>query len=1149
MADYIVDIDSAGGVTPRSPLAAKRHDAKPRPPGFSQHEGGDKAPTPSFLPIRGTPQGDVVSPPNWGAFWDILLVAVCMAAPTATTLTTPKVYSFPTPDTAFVDDLNTMAQSHSDFQKKIDVVCAFALFFGLKINEAKLRMVQYNSKNGEDVIVHTDRWTPAKIRVETEGYYKYLGATYDIGGTGIDKSQHKITASVIRQQCQVIGTRFATPETKYVVARVSSLNKVKYAAKFAQWTLQEYIQLDVPFNKLYRRMLKHLPSFPNALLYLPAAQGGAGLQRFSTICQLEKLRLLTRLYEGDLPCLLAAHSITHRAASANGLQLLPQQGGTFRYNDNQPASIIRSCIQWCETQESPMFIGGKDYRGSPQQQLSGNRQAFTESGWQYLTSRTMLTFGDLRSWTNHSGEKLQWEWDIDPEWFSSPELANHFVDTVECPQGSPTLCQGQMWAHRSLPHVIEIITNDGRGAVTIQQWLSHKDAVFKASSTTWFGARLAKKGVPTQTLWTDLATILGQEECLRVYTRNIPPNSRIVHRVKISSSPTLQQPDWCDELAAALLPVTEHMGEAHHVHIYTDGSWKVNGPATARILLSPEETSVTQAAGVVVLTASPDWRHEQRAIIHIPTDDHYDDSAYPQELLSLLCGQMIGMIMTSKAIECTLHSDCQSAITQSLSKRRKQLQSPCYQLIMANREAHVSNPEVKIVKVRAHPERYCHDTTAWTQHMWGNYLADHAASEHHQITDTHRICRAQDPRVLFTTIPSSTIMSRVFIANKIGWTDGGIPARTALTTLSTRIELQRYMEQREAASVALGHNTQWSDLNLPFSSRMLNSMRISFGQRAGTLRTLWDKRWHGRNRSKIKDLPPRAMKELQACPYCDAPMDDEDHWIRKCQATPLPGMRDLAISNATACIQTCQGALGSEVTSVLQSTLHHAITHPQGHKIWSGLWSKDLRQVVIADSHNNVGTSETTVRAATKQLITMCRILNSASRDIWAARSDIPLTARVIKFATELPVYAAHLGHASIPTHHTQTHSTRPRHTSTGIRSLIVPHIPTSSSSLTTQQQLDKIRNSQAHTNKARDEAYKQFLATDQPQIVTRSISSHHSHSTRPRVRFAPLPAIHDEQYDSRIYIANLFSHRTYHTHSHITTPSKAQPKPPFGDG
>jgi len=177
-------------------------------------------------------------------------------------------------------------------------------------------------------------------------------------------------------------------------------------------------------------MLRHLPSFPNALLYLPAAQGGAGLQRFSTICQLEKLRLLTRLYEGDKPCLLAAHSITHRAASANGLQLLPQQGGTLRWNDSQPASLMRSCIQWCESQQSPLFVGGKDYRGSPQQQLSGNKHAFTEAGWKHLSDRTMLTFGDLRSWRTTPGEHNQWVWDIEPEWFTSPEIAQDFIETA-----------------------------------------------------------------------------------------------------------------------------------------------------------------------------------------------------------------------------------------------------------------------------------------------------------------------------------------------------------------------------------------------------------------------------------------------------------------------------------------------------------------------------------------------------------------------------------------------------------------------------------------------------------------------------------------------------------------------------------------------
>ena len=999
-------------------------------------------------------------------------------------------------------------------------------------------------------MVHTDRWTSAQIPIETKGKYKYLGATYDIDGTGIDRAQYNHTSMVIRQQCQAIGSRFATPETKYVVARVSSLNKVKYAAKFAQWTLQEYLRLDVPFNKLYRRMLRHLPSFPNALLYLPAAHGGAGLQRFSSICQLEKLRLLTRLHEGDKPCLLAAHSIIHRAASSNGLQLLPYQGGTLRYNSVQPASFLGSCTQWCELQQSPMFVGGLDYRGSPQQQLSTSRQVFTDPGWHHLADKTMLTFGDLRKWTSSEDETNRWEWDIDEGLFHSPDIAQEFTSTVECPQEPPTLCQGQMWAHRSLPRVIEIITNDNGGSITTQIWTSHKDTIFRPSSSTWFGARLAKCGRLSSVLWSDLSQEISyQDQALRVYSSPNPTGTRLVYTVKRSAPPTVQPPEWCDELAAALRPVTDHMSQVKQVHIYTDGSWKLSGSATARILLCPDGTEVTQGAGVVVLSAAASWRQDNCTVIHIPTDDHKDDSAYPQELLSLLCGQMIGAILLSQGVGSTIHSDCQSAITQALSTKRKQLQSPCYQLIMACRAAHKQFPNVKIVKVRAHPEKYCADTTSWTQHMWGNYLADHAASENYSEMDRHGVCTNQDQRCLKATITTSKIMTRVNVSNKIGWSahQSGSAARSSLAILSTRTELHNYLEKRESVSAALGHNSQWSELNLPFSTRMLNSIQISFSQRAGTMRTLWDKRWHGRNRSKIKDLPPRAKKELQACPYCDAPMDDEDHWIRKCTALPLQGIREIAIGNATACIHACQGALGNEAASVLQATLHHAIAHPQGHKIWTGLWSKELRLAVTADSHCNIGTSEPTVRAATKHLITMCRGLNTASRDLWAARTDLPLTARVIKFADELPVYASHLGHASISIKHKHTHSPRTHATnSTGLRRSIVPTPPPISTSLNTQQQLDKIRNSQAITNAARDTAYRQFISTDQAQIGRTHAHNRSSHSARSR--YTPLPTIHEE-IDSTVSLANLFSHHKPHTHIISPPSSTASPIPPFGDG
>lgn len=65
-------------------------------------------------------------------------------------------------------------------------------------------MVGYNTARGEEAIVHTDQWTLAVIQIETEGKYKYPGATYDIDGTGINQAQLCHTAMVIRQQCRVI---------------------------------------------------------------------------------------------------------------------------------------------------------------------------------------------------------------------------------------------------------------------------------------------------------------------------------------------------------------------------------------------------------------------------------------------------------------------------------------------------------------------------------------------------------------------------------------------------------------------------------------------------------------------------------------------------------------------------------------------------------------------------------------------------------------------------------------------------------------------------------------------------------------------------------------------------------------------------------
>ena len=50
-------------------------------------------------------------------------------------------------------------------------------------------------------------------------------------------------------------------------------------------------------SKALRRISKHMPSFPEELLYVHKDNGGMGFSRLSTIVQLQKLSLMQRMAE------------------------------------------------------------------------------------------------------------------------------------------------------------------------------------------------------------------------------------------------------------------------------------------------------------------------------------------------------------------------------------------------------------------------------------------------------------------------------------------------------------------------------------------------------------------------------------------------------------------------------------------------------------------------------------------------------------------------------------------------------------------------------------------------------------------------------------------------------------------------------------
>ena len=66
-----------------------------------------------------------------------------------------------------------------------------------------------------------------------------------------------------------------------LTASVSSLTRASYIAQFTPWTATTIATLDLPLNKLFRRLSENMPTFPTRLLYLPTSHGGLGLPRLS----------------------------------------------------------------------------------------------------------------------------------------------------------------------------------------------------------------------------------------------------------------------------------------------------------------------------------------------------------------------------------------------------------------------------------------------------------------------------------------------------------------------------------------------------------------------------------------------------------------------------------------------------------------------------------------------------------------------------------------------------------------------------------------------------------------------------------------------------------------------------------------------------
>ena len=293
IAKMLVSLDEQGHTIIRTPYSQKRW-KKLRHKGFitlSEFFSGE----------RGAGQGDVGSPLNWVAAYDILLCAL-------STVTTDNFYVkrsnntlVPAIDIAYADDLISAMSTAAGLQLKADIVSAFSIIFGLDIATVKLRTfchfptghIPTNFKQ-QHIHIHTSGWKQHTINIATKGTLKVLGKTYDISSKKIDTTQYKITLQRTTYGANMVRRARGSRHQRKMVLRSCVSKRAEYAGQFSSWSQAQLDQLDVPINIAYRQLTSNTIGYPTEALYLSPTMGGLGLHRISDGINTAKYSMVQR---------------------------------------------------------------------------------------------------------------------------------------------------------------------------------------------------------------------------------------------------------------------------------------------------------------------------------------------------------------------------------------------------------------------------------------------------------------------------------------------------------------------------------------------------------------------------------------------------------------------------------------------------------------------------------------------------------------------------------------------------------------------------------------------------------------------------------------------------------------------------------------
>ena len=734
LAEYLVEQDTNGHTVVRSPFAT-----------HTLATGGrqsllDEGLT--FTAERGAGQGDVASPANWNAVYDILLTALEIGTRDEHRFFTQSHTGQVKPvlRTAFADDLFSMIGSYDGFQTDADIVSAFALFSTMTISSSKLRAsrIQWGAaeRPGLDhFVVRGPGWIPLTVQFSGEPF-KHLGIIQSPHGGGGE--QFDISMRLLRSQCTSLVRQHIAAEAIWDCLFKKVYPQHLYVARFAPWRLRQFRELDKEVSKCLRTKTLNQSSFPSALLYIPRALGGLGFKRLSDLVHERKLSALLRLECGSSDDRHLAESLLGRALRSLGVTCSHGYGASLRSDYLGDLSSdtwwSTSLLEWLEERGLTLFINGPDappdrrplFLVEPGPGVEGAKTTY-----QWLLAQNITTEMERKGFVTATG-------------LSTGGGAGPPVPTLNL-----DIRPGQLWIARgarglaSTGRVVEIMGFVGTGQerkISVLFWMrtgkrrENPGRESRATDLVEMGGNDMSghhRGAATSFLYSH-QDLFGDGEGLLVYSTKEHTSTRGTAIMRINAVSTFWPVFGDSPSTHSPLILTLQAAVPGMAPLFSDGSWATTGPLTGFMRGTP---LVRATAAVVTLYQGSPWGILITASNHnqIPNADHME-----------LVGVALAALLR-RGDSRDLRTDCKAVIQKCDPRFRPKPGTSDALLVDLFRGATRGPPPIH---VRAHPER-TKAPGAFDSEERGIYWADTLCGSERAFAQLGgRICRVTLDEVL-----------------------------------------------------------------------------------------------------------------------------------------------------------------------------------------------------------------------------------------------------------------------------------------------------------------------------------------------------------------------------------------------------------------